>query len=254
MTTLIIDDEAPARTIVRQYLADFPQVRIVGECADGFAAVESIAQLQPELVFLDIQMPGLNGFEVLGRLEQVPRVVFSTAYDQYALSAFEAGALDYLLKPYDRTRFRRAVDRVLQHTADAPDANLQRLLQRLEDARSTMPAPAAPAAFPPRLFVPQGARLVAVPVETIRWVEAAGDYATLHTTTGQHLSNLGITALQHRLDPQRFLRIHRSVLVALNAVSELERDGSGGYYATLEGGKVVRVSRSYADALRPLLG
>ncbi|UYZ60760.1 LytR/AlgR family response regulator transcription factor [Hymenobacter latericus] len=255
MTTLIIDDEAPARTIVRQYLADFPQVRIVGECADGLAAVESIAQLQPELVFLDIQMPGLNGFEVLGRLEQVPRVVFSTAYDQYALGAFEAGALDYLLKPYDRTRFRRAVERVLQHTAaDAPDANLQRLLQRLEDARTTMPAPAAPAAFPPRLFVPQGARLVAVPVETIRWVEAAGDYATLHTTTGQHLSNLGITALQNRLDPQRFLRIHRSVLVALNAVAELERDGSGGYYATLEGGKVVRVSRSYADALRPLLG
>ncbi|GAB2955827.1 LytTR family DNA-binding domain-containing protein [Hymenobacter coalescens] len=250
MNTLIIDDEAPARTIVRQYLAGFPQVHVVGECADGLTAVAQIEALRPDLVFLDVQMPGLTGFEVLARLPEVPRVVFSTAYDQYALQAFEAGAVDYLLKPYDRARFRQAVERVLQRPAAAPDAAMQRLLQRLDEAR---PA-AAPAVFPPRLFVPQGARLVAVPVDTIRWVEAAGDYATLHTATGQHLSNLGISALQERLDPQRFLRIHRSVLVALDAVRELERDGNGGYYATLDGGKVVRVSRTHADALRSLLG
>ncbi|TGE11899.1 LytR/AlgR family response regulator transcription factor [Hymenobacter elongatus] len=250
MTVLLIDDEAPARTIMRQYLADFPQLVIVGECADGLAAVEAIRRLQPELVFLDIQMPGLTGFEVLTQLDQVPRVIFSTAYDQYALHAFEAGAIDYLLKPYDRPRFRQAVERVLAQAA-TPDAALQQLLQRLEEKG---PGPRVPGAFPTRLFVPHGPRLLAVPVREIRYVEAAGDYTTLHTATGQFLSNLGISQLAQRLDPQQFLRIHRSVLVALDAVQALERDGSGGYYATLAGGHTVRVSRSYAEVLRPLLG
>lgn len=248
MTTLIIDDEAPARTIVRQYLADFPQLRVLAECADGPAALAAITQHHPDLVFLDIQMPGLTGFEVLAQLTEVPRVIFSTAYDQYAVAAFEAGAVDYLLKPYDRARFRQAVERVLQQPQDS-GAALQRLLQRL-----TEPAPPAASPYLARLFVPQGARLVAVPVQEIRFVEAAGDYATLHTATGQYLTNLGISQLAQRLDPQQFLRVHRSVLVALDAVRELERDGSGGYYATLDGGRVVRVSRSFADALRPLLG
>ena len=250
MTTLLIDDETPARTIVRQYLADFPQVRVVGECADGPAAVEAIRALRPDLLFLDIQMPGLTGFEVLTQLEQVPKVIFSTAYDQYALNAFEAGAVDYLLKPYDRARFRQAVGRVLASPAE-PIPGLQQLVQQLSDKISgPVPAPV----FPARLFVPHGSRLVAVPVADIRYIEAAGDYATLHTANGQHLSNLGISQLAHRLDPLRFLRIHRSTLVALDAVRELERDGSGGYFATLEGGHTVRVSRSYADALKPLLG
>jgi two-component system LytT family response regulator len=215
--------------------------------------VEAIRLHQPDLLFLDIQMPGLTGFEVLAQLERIPRVIFSTAYDQYALSAFEAGAVDYLLKPYDRARFRQAMERVLAQAA-APDAALQRLLQRLEETKMPPSATVAPT-YPERLFVPQGTRLVAVPVQDIRWVEAAGDYATLHTKSGQqHLSNLGISQLAQRLDPEKFVRIHRSVLVALDAVRELERDGSGGFYATLEGGRTVRVSRGHADALRPLLG
>ena len=248
MKTLLIDDEAPARTLVRQYLAEFPQVIIVGECAHGLAAVETIESLQPDLLFLDIQMPGLTGFEVLAQLTQVPAVVFSTAYDQYALSAFEAGALDYLLKPYDRTRFRQVMARVL--ALPASPVGLQRLLEQLAIRAAGPPN----RVYPTRLFVPQGNRLVAVPTCEIRHIEAAGDYATLYTTTGQYLSNLGISQFAQRLDPQSFLRVHRSVLVALNAVRELKRDGSGGYYATLEGGHTVRVSRTHAAALRPLLG
>lgn len=247
MTTLIIDDEAPARLIVRQYLAEFPQLTVLAECADGLSALAAIREHRPDVVFLDIQMPGLTGFEVLAELTEVPRVIFSTAYQQHALDAFAAGAVDYLLKPYDRTRFRQAVARVLTQPA-APDAALERLLQRLDEAG----APAA--AYPPRLFVPQGGRLVAVPVAEIQLVEAAGDYATLHTASGQFFSSLGLGQLAQRLDPSRFLRIHRSLLVALDAVRDLERDGSGGYYATLAGGRVVRVSRGYAEAVRPLLG
>ncbi|WP_310394370.1 response regulator [Hymenobacter sp.] len=248
MTTLIIDDEAPARLIVRQYLADFPQVTVVAECTDGLAALAAIRDHRPELVFLDIQMPGLTGFEVLAQLTEVPRVIFSTAYQQYALDAFAAGAVDYLLKPYDRARFRQAVGRVLSQPA-APDAALGRLLQRLDEASAPVPT-----FYPRRLFVPQGGRLVAVAVADIQFVEAAGDYATLHTVRGQFFSSLGLGQLAQRLDPERFLRIHRSVLVALDAVHDLERDGSGGYHATLAGGRVVRVSRGYADTVRPLLG
>ena len=248
LSTLIIDDEAPARLLVRQYLAEFPEFAVLGECTDGLSAVVTIREQQPDVVFLDIQMPGLTGFEVLAQLEQVPAVIFVTAYDQYALGAFDAGAVDYLLKPYDQVRFGQAVQRLLSRIA-TPDAGLQRLLQQL-----TLPSEPAAPVYPTRLFVPRGLRLVAVPVASIRWAEAAGDYCTLHTTTGPHLSNLGITALQERLDPQRFLRIHRSALVALDAILALERDGSSGYYATLEGGHTVRVSRTYAEALRPLLG
>ncbi|AII54357.1 LytR/AlgR family response regulator transcription factor [Hymenobacter sp. APR13] len=253
LTTLLVDDEEPARLIIRQYLADFPQVQIIGECANGPDAVETIGRLRPELIFLDVQMPGLSGFEVLARLEVVPRVIFSTAYNYYAVNAFEAGAVDYLLKPYDRARFRQAVDRALQQLSAGPDEALQRLLLQLQTAIPLAPA-AAPAAYPPRLFVPQGPRLVAVPVDSIRYAEAAGDYCTLHTGTGRHLSNLGISQLQERLDPARFLRVHRSYLVALNAVRELERDGNGGYYLTLDDSQILRVSRSHAEALRPLLG
>ena len=253
MTTLLIDDEMPARLLLRQYLADFPQLRIIGECADGPAAVEAIRGLQPDLVFLDIQMPGCTGFEVLAQLDQVPPVIFSTAYDQYALSAFDTGAIDYLLKPFGRARFRQAVERVLARPHE-PSAALQNLLDKLTAGPATPPETNGPAPYPARLFVPQGTRLVAVAVRDIRFVTAAGDYSTLHTTAGQRVSNLGISQLAQRLDPRQFLRINRSILVALDAVHELERDGSGGYYATLEGGDVVRVSRSYAEALRPLLG
>ena len=252
LSTLIIDDEAPARLLVCQYLAEFPAFVVVGECADGLSAVAAIREQAPDVLFLDIQMPGLTGFDVLAQLDQVPAVVFCTAYDQYALGAFDAGAVDYLLKPYDRFRFGQAVARLLARaTAPTPDAGLQRLLHYL-----TLP-PAAPEparTYPTRLFVPRGARLKAVPVASIRWAEAAGDYCTLHTSTGSYLSNLGITALQERLDPSLFLRVHHSALVALNAVLTLERDGSSGYYATLEGGHTVRTSRLYAEVLRPLLG
>ena len=250
ITTLLIDDEAPARLLLRQYLGDFPQVRVVGECADGLTALATIEQLRPDLLFLDVQMPGLNGLEVLAQLAVIPLVIFCTAYDRYALEAFDTGAVDYLLKPYDRRRFGQAVNRVLQHRSGEPAPAWQQVLQRLD----SLGQPVAGPAYPVRLFVPQGTRLVAVETAAIQWVEAAGDYTILYTAGGQHFCNLGLSVLQERLDPRRFLRIHRSALVALDAIAALERDGSGGYFATLVNGRGVRVSRTYAEALRPLLG
>ena len=243
---LIVDDEAPARKVVRRALAalDAP-VRVVGECADGPEAVEAVAQADADgapvdLLFLDVQMPGLSGFEVLHEIAArdlpVPRVVFSTAFDQHAVRAFEVAAVDYLLKPFTRARFAEAVARAL----DADDASASRAVQQ-----------AAP--YPARLLVEDGGVYVPVPVDDVLWVEAAGNYARLHTRGKTYLASQGIGALAERLDPARFARVHRSVVVAFGALRALERDNSGGFTARLVDGAVVRVSRTYADAVRQMM-
>ena len=230
---LIVDDEAPARRLVRETLAGLnASVEVVGECANGFEAVAAVAAAHPPigLLFLDVQMPGLDGFETLAALEArglaLPRVVFSTAFEQHAVRAFDVAAVDYLLKPFTRARFAEAVGRALAGPA------------------------AEPSAYPDRLLVERGGVLVPVETREVRWVEAAGDYARLHTERGAFLASQGIGALAGRLDPSRFVRIHRSTLVALDAVRALRRDGSGGFWAALDGGAEVRVSRTYADVVR----
>ena len=243
---LIVDDEAPARKVVRRALAalDLP-VHVVGECPDGPDAVEAAAQAAAsgapiDLLFLDVQMPGLTGFEVLQEIAArdlpTPRVVFSTAYDEHAVQAFEVAAVDYLLKPFTRARFAEAVARALD--AETPAAG-----RAVQDA----------APYPARLLVEDGGVYVPVPVEDVLWVEAAGNYARLHTRGKTYLAGQGIGALADRLDPARFARVHRSVVVALGALQALERDNSGGFTARLADGAVVRVSRTYADTIRRMM-
>lgn len=248
---LIVDDEAPARRMVRDALAALGGgVRVVGECANGPEAVAALDRAESagspvDLLFLDVQMPGFGGFEVLREAEArglaAPRVVFSTAYDAHAVRAFEVAAVDYLLKPFTQARFAEAVSRAL---AAAPG-------RAAEAARP-------PARYPDRLLVEDGGVYVPVAVADVVWAEAAGDYTKLHTLSASggrrtYLAGQGIGALADRLDPAQFARVHRSAVVALAALRALERDNSGGFVARLSDGATVRVSRTYADAVRQLM-
>lgn len=245
---LIVDDEAPARKMVREALAALgADVAVVGECANGPEAVAAVATAEAEgrpvgLLFLDVQMPGLTGFETLEAIEArglaVPAVVFSTAFDQHAVRAFEVAAVDYLLKPFTQARFAEAVGRAL--AAGAPG-------RAVEVVRQAGPR------YAERLLVEDGGVFVPVATVDVLWVEAAGDYAKLHTRGRTYLAGQGIGALAERLDPARFARVHRSTVVALDALRALERDNSGGFLARLADGATVRVSRTYADAIRDMM-
>lgn len=249
---LIADDERPARRIIRQYLADVDGATVVAECANGLEAVRQIQAQAPDLVFLDVQMPGLDGFEVIEALDIVPPIVFSTAYDQYAVQAFEVNAIDYLLKPYDRPRFHQAVERALAaDPARRAAALLAEPSARAPSADGAGPRQTGPEGAPlQRVLVQHRDRYVMLDVADIRWIEAAGDYARIHTDDGAYLSSQGLGALAERLTGDRLVRVHRSAAIAIDALREVQRDGSGGFYARLDDGTEVRVSRSYAAVIR----
>ena len=247
MRALIVDDEPPARTLIQEYLEDIDRIDIIGTCGTGREAITAINEQAPDLVFLDIQMPGLDGFDVLERIETLPHIIFSTAYDEYAIEAFDAGAVDYLLKPYSRGRFQTAVERALNRFDQDSDEYADRLAALLEEARASEDA------TPDRLYVRHGEKIIPVAPADIRWIEAAGDYAKLHTAEKTYLSSTGIGALADRLDATQFARVHRSHIIAFANVDHLRSDGSGGYHAILDDGTKVRVSRSYAPDIRDRL-
>ncbi len=234
---ILIDDESAGRKLLREYLEDFPGYVIVGEANNGVDAVKICNKFRPDLIFLDVQMPGLTGFEVLTHLAEIPQIIFSTAYDEYALEAFEVHAVDYLLKPYTKERFSRALARV---PADESRNSVTPLAESLL---------AAGAKYPARILVNKGRRMVTLKVEDIIWVEAAGDYSRLHAEGTTYLSNYGISAIEEKLDPQSFIRVHRSSIINLQRVRELHRYGKS-YDVVMENGTVVRVSRSYLDKLK----
>ncbi|AQG80584.1 LytR/AlgR family response regulator transcription factor [Spirosoma montaniterrae] len=237
---IIIDDEAAGRMLIRQYLEAYPTLIVVGEANNGVDAVRLINEFRPDLIFLDVQMPGLTGFDVLKHIDEIPQIIFSTAYDQYALRAFEVHAVDYLLKPYTRDRFAQAIQRI----TDGRQTNLQKIQPLAESLLAT-------ADYPEKILVQTGNRLVTVAVSDILRIEAEGDYATLVTANGKHLSNYGISALEAKLNPKQFLRVHRSDIINLNFVREIQKYPSS-YDVILQNGDVVRVSRSYMDKIREL--
>lgn len=237
----MIDDEAPARKLLREYLGDYPDLIVVGEAANGVDALRLIEVHDPELIFLDIQMPGLTGLEILARLDRLPLVIFSTAYDQYALEAFEVHAVDYLLKPYSKKRFARAIGRIGGRQVEQP--NVARLAQELRDATHR---------FPDRIMVPRGNKYVALPVEDILCIRAEGDYSTLVTAERQILSPYSLKETEARLDPEIFLRIHRSAIINRYAIREIYREGHG-YDLVLTNGDLLRASRNYAEVVKRML-
>ena len=244
---LIVDDEDLARERVRTLLADDPEVRVIGEHADGHSAVEAVRREAPDLVFLDVQMPELDGFEVLEKVGPgaIPAIIFVTAYDQYAIRAFEFVALDYLLKPFDAARFRRAVERAKEQVRrrDAAAA-LEQLEALLCNARQL---------HLERLVVKESGRITFLKVEEIRWIEAQGNYVILHATNASPLVRRTLRELQEKLDPARFLRIHRSAVVNLDHIRELRPLFHGEYAVTLDDGTELTSSRALKDVLRRAL-
>jgi two-component system, LytTR family, response regulator len=247
---LIVDDEAIARWGIRHLLAGETDVEILDDCANGLEAVAAIQERSPGVVFLDVQMPGLDGFGVLEAVgaERMPAVVFVTAYDQYAVRAFEVHALDYLLKPFDRERFLKAWqyarDRVHSETADELS---QRLLALLKDRPQTP-------AYLERLVVKAAGRIFFLDVADVDWVEAADNYVQLHAGRETHLLRETISGLEARLDPKQFLRIRHSAIVNLKRVRELHPLFNGDYGVLLHNGTELVTSRRYRKRLRVLLG
>ncbi len=248
--TLIVDDEPLARERVRSLAADQPGLEVVGEASDGNQAVEAILGLQPDLVFLDVQMPGRTGFEVIQEVgaDRMPAVVFVTAYDQYALKAFEVHAVDYLLKPFDRERFEAAVDRARKHFEAADGGALKtQLMQLVRDLQ-----PAAPAKQD-RLVVKSGGRLFFLRTDEIDWIEAAGNYVRIHVGKDAHLLRETMNSIEGRLDQKMFLRIHRSRMVNMERVKELHPWFNGDYAVILRDGTKLMLSRGYRERLQERL-
>jgi two-component system LytT family response regulator len=240
-TCLIIDDEKLARDLLREFLESFPQIEVIGESAKGSEAVEKINKLKPDLIFLDVQMPGMNGFDVLDEIDHEPHVIFTTAYDQYAIRAFEKNAVDYLLKPLDEERFTQAVNRALKRKT-AENGNLEELLRSIKSDGK--------ASFDSHIFVQKSEKLFNLPVEEIIFLEASGDYTVITTKNDQFVSSSGIGKLEEILNPDTFIRVHRSTIINLNFLKEIERHFNGGMVVKMQNGKSFPVSRTYAKLIR----
>jgi two-component system LytT family response regulator len=248
--TLIVDDEQMARASLRVLLGGDPDIDLVGECGSGLDAVTAIRAAAPDLVFLDVQMPQMNGFEVLEAIGEARQfvVVFVTAYDSYALEAFDVQAIDYVLKPFDDRRFHRALDRAKDQIRHARLGHLaSELVQVIAGAPADKPDE------DDRLMIRDGGRTVLVPLAEIDWIEAADYYVQLHVGAKSYLHREPLRDLEARLDPRRFVRIHRSTIVALDRVAELRPSAHGDHCVRLRDGTDLKLSRARRGRLRTLL-
>jgi two-component system LytT family response regulator len=239
---LIVDDEPLARERLRTLLVDSADIEIIGECADGRSAVKSIRELKPDLVFLDVQMPEIDGFGVLHAIgaEHMPATIFVTAHDQYALKAFDVSAVDYLLKPFDRARFRKALLRA--KTQVALPGRFLTLLQNAQPAHLE------------RLVIKSAGHVLFLKTDEVDWIEAAGNYVRLHAARESHMLRETLTSLETRLDPRKFVRVHRSTVVNLERIKELHPLFHGDHVVILRDGSRLTLSRSYRENLERVLG
>jgi two-component system LytT family response regulator len=241
--TILIDDEEPARIILREYLSAFPDIEITAECSNGFDAVKTIGELDPDLIFLDIQMPKLNGFEVLELIEQQPAVIFATAYDQYALRAFEVHAADYLLKPFSAERLAEALDRVRERINKQDKLPLQPII-----------AAARINAIPlERVLIKEGSKVHVIPVDRIDYIEAQDDYISIKTEGKTYLKQQRMTEMEKALDQTKFVRVHRSYILNIERIARIELYAKDSRMAILKDGTKLLISRSGYDKLKTML-
>ena len=261
LRTLLVDDEALSRRGLELRLRMAGDIEIVGQCTNGREALGAIRDLRPDLVFLDIQMPGLSGFDVLAELQphELPMIVFVTAYDRFAVQAFEARAIDYVLKPVDDARLAATLTHVRelveQRTAVAERNQLVNLLAELRGSGEIEPSsnPMAPTQTPTWLPIRNGRETVRVPVEAIEWVDAAGDYLCIHASGHTHILRATMREMETLLDPRLFQRVHRSTIVNLTRVKSLRAHMNGEYFLRLEGGQELKLSRTYRDKVEYFL-
>ena len=263
LRTLIVDDEPLARRTIRNLLAEDPDVEVVGECGGGAEAVESIRRRPPDLLFLDIQMPGMDGFGVLEavELERISAVIFVTAYDAYALKAFEVHALDYLLKPFTDERFREALARAKSHVelrearglAESLRAFLRGRAAAEEETAAAVSAAGRKAGYLTRFMVKVGGRVIFVNPAEVDWIEADNYYVKLHVGGRAHLLRLSMKELEERLDPKTFWRTHRSAIINLDRVKELHQHPGREYVVVLRDGTELKLSRARRERLQELL-
>ncbi len=240
---ILIDDEPLSREIVKSYLKVFPEVSVVEECNDGFEGIKAIMQHKPDLIFLDIQMPKINGFEMLELVEDAPAVIFITAFDEYAIRAFEANAIDYLLKPFPEDRFAVAINKFLEKNISSVPAT-----QQLLEAMSKTPGQQQ------RIVVKTGNKVKIIPLHEVHYLEADDDYVKIVTTEGQFLKNKTMQFYENMLDPQLFVRVHRSHIIQLNQITKIDPYQKESHLATLRSGKQIPVSKTGYGKLKEILG
>lgn len=242
---LLIDDEPLARDIIREYLQHHPQIEIAQECNDGFEGVKAIMQHQPELIFLDIQMPKISGFEMLELIEQPPAVIFTTAFDEYAIKAFENNAVDYLLKPFSRERFDKAIGKWMeQRNSPAQKSGTESLLQ----SAATLPQQSR------RIVVKIAGRIRIIPIEEVHYLEASDDYVKIHTKDGSFIKNRTMSNFEQLLDVHQFVRCHRSYMVNVQFITRIDPYEKESFLAILRSGEKVPVSKTGYGRLKTVLG
>ena len=242
---VLVDDEPLARSMVAEYLEGYPQVEIAAECGDGFEGAKAIMQHQPDIVFLDIQMPKISGFEMLEIIDNPPAIIFTTAFDEYAIHAFERHAIDYLLKPITKARFDRAMAKFLDtQQMEAGKKNTRNLLDKMHQTDGNLE----------RVVVKTGAKIKIIPVGSIIYLEADDDYVKIHTEDGVFMKNKTMASFEEQLDPAQFIRVHRSFIVKIDHIARLEPHEKDSYVAILTDGKQVSVSKNGYTRLKQTLG
>ena len=245
MKAIIIDDEPLARLIVKEYLQSYPDIELMQECNDGFEGLKAVQQFQPDLIFLDIQMPKINGFEMLELLEQPPAIIFTTAFEEYAIKAFESHAVDYLLKPFSKERFDKAMKKLLdQETPANTKENTQALLETVSQSPGQSH----------RVVVKIAGRIKIIPVDEIFYLEAADDYVKVHTKDGSFLKNKTMGHFEQILDPQHFVRTHRSFMLNVQQITRIDPYEKDSHIAILKTGAKVPVSKRGYGKLKMVLG
>jgi two-component system, LytTR family, response regulator len=249
--TLLVDDEPLARESLKIFLAEQEGFRVIGECSDGLQAIQVINQDKPDLVFLDVQMPEVNGFEVLNEIEtdNPPVVIFATAYEKYALQAFEANAIDYLLKPFDKSRFGEAIQKAVRYI----NGNNEQGLSHLRDLINTYNhLKTAAGQFKQRILVKEKRKYFLVDLDDIYFFQASGDYVTIHKQKGTHLINESMNNLESKIDPGQFVRIHRSTIINLRYIDNLQPYFNGEFFITMKNGEKLKLSRNYRDKIKSI--